>query len=376
MNGALDSISKNQRQTVLVVDDEPRNLQLVASVLKQQNYRLLLTDNPADVVDVCVEKQPDLVLLDVKMPVINGYEVARKLKSEERTRQTPIIFLTAANSGEDIEKAFSLGGVDYINKPFKSKELIARVRNQIQINKLTQELVRRNRFKDTLLSVISHDLKSAMFNIDVNLYLLLTKADSLSKDKIIERISRTKNNTATTLELLTQLLEWTRAQFKAILYNPTNFRLSEQIEQVASYMQPQLINKGVTINHQVPDNLLIKGDVNMLQTILRNIISNAIKYSNEGDTIEIIAHSENSFTFISIIDRGVGINAQHLSQLQMGNPDHFTSFGTKGEKGSGLGLSLARDFIKQHGGKLIIDSEVGKGTKFTFTLRNSNRIKG
>ncbi|ELR68499.1 two-component system sensor histidine kinase [Fulvivirga imtechensis AK7] len=482
------------RYTVLVVDDEPRNLQLVASILSPA-YRIMLADDPAEALKVCFAKQPDLILLDIVMKTMSGYELAQQLKSDKRTQTIPIVFLTVKASEDDIDKAFQVGAVDYISKPFKAKELLARVKTQItlqvaekrlrqvinlvphrlfardsagrivlaneaaaafyaknidellntrepalpegyqyvvidngqcppeepihrmytceeqliqpegkkqyfqtskipfcfsesglpavleiaiditkekekqaKIRQLNQELLKHSQYKDKLLSVIAHDLITPLFNMDMSLGMLQSQIDTLPADKVRDKISKTKDNASATLKLLTNLLEWTKTQFEAVSYNPVALNLFDEVQKVLTFLQSQLYNKNINVELAISQEQQIMADTDMLQTILRNLIANAIKYSKEEGVVVVSTKERDSGICISIADDGVGMSAEHLQKIRQGNMEHITTYGTKGERGSGIGLNLAREFIQWHGGELEVESEEGKGSTFTFTI--------
>jgi two-component system, sensor histidine kinase and response regulator len=241
-------------------------------------------------------------------------------------------------------------------------------RRQEEINHLNEQLLKHGQFKDKLLSLIAHDLINSVFITNSTLTLLLKNAENLPWEKFKEEVEKVKNNSGKTLQLLVNLLEWSKAQFEAVTYEPVTLNLLEELEKLQSILQPYLDSKTMKLECLVPGWLQISADPNMLQTIFRNLVSNAIKYSNEGDTISITAREEEGRVYISITDQGVGIKPEQLKELQQGNLEHVTTFGTKGEKGSGIGLNLSKEFVERHGGTLVITSETGAGSTFTFSV--------
>ncbi|AKQ46188.1 hypothetical protein TH63_12040 [Rufibacter radiotolerans] len=241
-------------------------------------------------------------------------------------------------------------------------------KRQEEIRHLNEQLLKHGQFKDKLLSLIAHDLINSVFITNSTLSLLLKNVENLSWGKFIDEVEKVKNNSGKTLQLLSNLLEWSKAQFEAVTYEPVTLNLLDELYKLQFILQPYLDSKAIKVVCDVSDKIMIQADEDMLQTILRNLASNAIKYSNEGGTISLTAKEDAGRVYISISDQGVGINPDQLKELQQGNLEHVTTYGTKGEKGSGIGLNLSKEFVERHGGELVILSETGAGSTFTFSV--------
>ena len=231
-----------------------------------------------------------------------------------------------------------------------------------------------NSQKDKLFSVISHDLRGPVGRIDDLLSLMMDEKDILSSpEKFYEYAGMLKDSSSKTRELLEDLLIWSRNQFNKITFEPLQLPLQDYIQRVSRHLEPQAHGKNVALKiHIDPSEILVFADPNMLTTILRNLISNAIKFSYPNKEVIITAQKiENFQVQISIKDHGVGMDPQDQEKL-FDKKTHFSTHGTKGEKGSGLGLDLCHDFVRKNNGKITVQSEPGKGSTFSFTLPLAN----
>jgi two-component system, sensor histidine kinase and response regulator len=353
--------------SVLIVDDMAKNIQLAAKFLTNEGYNLFFAQSGEAAMKQINNRPFDLILLDVMMPLMDGFEVCRKIKENERTKNVPIIFLTARTDDEAIKKGFALGGVDYITKPFNPVELVARVKTHIKLRLREKELNELNTTKDTLLSIISHDLKTPFFNIMGLGELLLASYheydDEMKKELILNMVesSRISHN------LLDNLLNWIRVQTGKIKYNPEDVRIESAFKEVIDLLHGQLKNKNLNFTVDIPQDTLVCADVNMLQTIFRNLMTNAIKYTPRGGSIAVQVRRQGSVAIVEVIDSGIGIPEEKREKLFIPSGNSSTP-GTEKEPGSGFGLILIKEFVELNKGILSVESEVEKGTTFRFTL--------
>ncbi len=375
----MESIKSSvSRQTILIIDDQPRNLQLAAHVLNPY-YELILVNSGEKGLRIAAEKLPDLILLDIMMPEMSGYEVCTRLKQNDALREIPVIFVTAKTEEEDIIQAYEVGGVDYVMKPFRAKELLARVKTHLSIKEGREKIERLNVYlnelnenKDKLFSIISHDLRGNAGQVD-------TLADIIMKSPGYKEISvelkepfvMLKQSSKNNRDMLDELLLWTRNQFNKLEFKPVPILVENIIDQVITQLQPLADTKQISLRQQLDDNLTLTADEDMLIVIFRNLISNAIKFSNAGDEITIRGSQQNDDIAIEVTDHGVGIAKEDLGKLFNKNA-HLSTFGTAGEKGTGLGLELCADFVNKHSGKIEVESEPGKGSTFRVVLPVTN----
>jgi two-component system sensor histidine kinase/response regulator len=323
-----------------------------------------------------VEKEnPDLVLLDVMMPDMSGFEVAQHLKSNPNTADIPIIFLTALNSTADIVKGFQVGANDFISKPFNKEELIIRVTHQISlvaakrlILSKTEELQRTIAGRDKLYSVIAHDLRSPMGSIKMVLNMLIL---NLPSEKIgaemYELLTMANQTTEDVFSLLDNLLKWTKCQIGKLNVVYQDVDLVEVTDGVIEIFSMVASLKKIRIREMKPEKMMVNADIDMLKTVVRNLLSNAIKFSKENSEVLVKMEEVDGMAVVSVQDYGCGISEEGQKKL-LHTDTHFSTFGTNNEEGSGLGLLLCKDFVVKNGGKLWFTSKEGEGSIFSFSI--------
>lgn len=360
-------MESNKSYSILIVDDVAKNIQLVAKFLTKEGYDLYFAQSGEAALRQVEQRNFDLILLDIMMPEMDGFEVCQRIKVNERNKLVPVIFITAKSDEAGIKKGFSIGGVDYITKPFYPDELLARVKTHISLQSREKELRDLNATKDTILAIISHDLKTPFFNIMGLGEIILKSYETFSDDEKKEMLTNMVDSARVSHNLLDNLLGWIRMQTGKISFNPRYCNLNVLIRGTISLAQFQANSKGVIlIYNDIIDNKVYADD-NMFNTILRNLLTNAIKYTPSGGNIEILVNNAENNVAISVKDSGIGIPHDKISKLfTYGNS--VSTPGTNQELGSGFGLIITNDFVKLNGGELLIESEVNKGTTFTFTL--------
>ena len=352
---------------ILIVDDIIKNIQVIGSVLRNEGYKLEFATNGKKALSWTEKKNFDLILLDIMMPEMDGFDVCKQLKKDAKRKDIPIIFLTAKTDTENIVKGFELGAVDYITKPFNSPELIARVKTHIKQKYAEQQLRELNATKDKFFSIIAHDLKSP-FNSLIGLSKILYKDSSNLENGERERFTELIYNASQQgYNLLENLLQWSRSQTGKIKCSPQILHLNNIIIQNIDLHINIAKSKNQKIINHISNDISVYVDEEMINTTIRNLISNAIKFTNEGGEVNISSNSKNGFVEVIIADNGVGIAEKDILKL-FRIDETFSSIGTANEKGTGLGLILCKEFVNQNGGEISVESELGKGTKFKFTL--------
>lgn len=549
---------------ILIVDDMPENLRLLASILKDAGYQIRLLREGAMVMSSVLNTLPDLILLDIMMPDMDGYAVCAQLKADERTRDIPIIFLSALDDVTNKLKAFALGGNDYITKPFHQEEVLARVVTQLSLKNAQEQLQIQNRqlqreiqertqaeaglryrhrqlallkrfgqlvntsldldqvlstvleevqellkvvstsvwlltddrrelecrqiigpgskqvkyarlpvgqgitgwvvahgesvmiadiladprhhreigeqddnasrsmisvplkaqdrvigvlnlvdphvnhftpddlhfieslaaeaaiaienarlygevtekniqlqelnaSKDTFFSIISHDLRSPFNTLLGFSQMLVENAAHYTPERIAKYAHHVHTSAERLYNLLENLLTWSRLQRGAMEYTPETLDLSEIVEDNILLFQTKAEQKEINLGCEIPDGLTARGDMSMVNTILRNLISNALKFTRAGDSITVSSRLAGEWIDIDVADTGQGIAPDILNNLFRIDHKHST-VGTAGEEGTGLGLGLCQDLVHKHGGAIRVTSQVGQGTTFTVTL--------
>ena len=260
---------------------------------------------------------------------------------------------------------------DENGKPLKVKGIVFdnTERHEIleKLKAKEEELREANAAKDYFFSIISHDLRGPIGSILQLSELFYQQYDELEEDRKKTFIENIFKSTRASYELLENLLEWSRLQRNMIEFFPENLYIKYIVDEIKSLFYSQLNEKNITIENNIPDQTKIRADVNMIKTILRNLISNAIKYSDKNSSIIISAQLNNGEAEVAVTDHGIGMDKAKIIEL-INQDKQKIQEGTKGEKGTGLGLQLCKAFIAQNGGKIWVDSEVGKGSTFKFTL--------
>ncbi len=356
---------------ILVVDDVKDNVKILCNLLDVQGYETSSCLSGNEAIQMASEICYDLILLDIMMPIMDGFETAEILQSNESTCEIPIIFLTAKSDIESLSKGFDCGGVDYITKPFNKRELLARVRIHVDLQKKKKELLEINQTKDKLFSIISHDLKSP-FNSLMGLSELLSNEYYNRLDNEVQEIVKNIHYSSKTLfTLLESLLEWSRSQSGKISYTPIIINVSDILNKIYDLYQPVCRNKGIRFSVEVAPQLHCSADVYMLETILRNIVSNAIKFTSRDGYVVISARDSGKHIQFSVADNGIGIPPHDIPKIFDISQDYKTK-GTNNEKGSGLGLIICNDFIEKHNSSIQIKSEPGSGSVFSFNITKVN----
>lgn len=375
----------DSKYTVLIVDDVPENIQVISSILYQKDLNILIAQRGREALRIASRRPPDLILLDIIMPGMNGFEVCERLKNTPETKEIPIIFLTAKTQPEDIVRGFEIGAVDYVTKPFNPSELLSRVFTHLELKKsrdiITEQneqlaiqnikLRELNATRDKFFSIIAHDLKNPFSTLIFLSELLANEMKNYSFDEIEKYAQMVYQASKQGFNLLENLLEWSRSQTGVMTFHPENVSLRRIIAQNTGALESRAKNKQITIQFEIPEDTFVFADVEMTATIIRNLVSNALKFTERGGAVNICAKDTRNSIEITVSDTGVGIKEEDIPKLFRIDIHHSTS-GTARERGTGLGLILCKEFVEKHDGKIWVDSEVGKGTRFTFTLRKSD----
>lgn len=360
---------------ILIVDDVMSNVLLLKVLLTNEKFAIATASNGRQALEQVEKENPDLVLLDVMMPDMSGFEVAQHLKSNPQTAEIPIIFLTALNSTADIVKGFQVGANDFISKPFNKEELIIRVTHQISlvaakrlILSKTEELQRTIAGRDKLYSVIAHDLRSPMGSIKMVLNMLIL---NLPAEKIgiemYELLTMANQTTEDVFSLLDSLLKWTKSQIGKLNVVYQDVDLVEVTDGVIEIFSMVASLKKIRIREMKPEKMMVNADIDMLKTVVRNLLSNAIKFSKENSEVLVKMEEVDGMAVVSVQDYGCGISEEGQKKL-LHTDTHFSTFGTNNEEGSGLGLLLCKDFVVKNGGKLWFTSKEGEGSIFSFSI--------
>lgn len=374
---------------ILIVEDNPTNIKLLSFYFDSFGSDVLVAKCGESALEIAFAEIPDIVLLDIMMPKMNGYEVCEKLKEDDRTRDIPVIFISALKETTDKVKGFESGGVDFISKPFQKREVLARVtahlmirRQQIalqneiserkkaeeKIKKTSEELQISNATKDKLFSIIAHDLKSPFTSLLGFSDYLIQDIDDLDQEEIIEVATSINNSARGIYALLENLLHWSRLQTGRIQFDPEPVDLKELVQDSVGLLALNARKKNIELRNEVPENTEVFVDKTLADTVFRNLFSNAIKFTTNAGAVTVSTKKlDDDFLEVTVADTGVGIPDDKLQKL-FKLDEKVTSPGTAKEKGTGLGLILCKEFVEKNGGTLRVESEIDKGSKFIFTM--------
>jgi two-component system sensor histidine kinase/response regulator len=333
---------------VLVVDDVPRNIQVVGNTLRQAGYQVAFAHSAAQAWSRLTESRPDLILLDVRMPVMDGYEFCRRLRLDPDLRLIPVIFLTAAVETDQVLRGFAMGAVDYVTKPFNSAELLARVHIHIELKLARDTLARQFREqrilleeKTELIRLLGHNLRNPLWAILDFSRRLASHPGALPLD--LSRIAPHVGDAAQRMmAFVNDLLDIEALDHGSFQAEIEEFNLGEAVASVVGLFQLEAARKQQSLEWFAPaDPIPVRTDRKWVSQIIENLLSNAIKYSPAAMPIRVTVRREEDRAFCEVTDAGPGIPLDEQPRL-------FQKFGrlsakpTGGEPSTGLGLSIAK----------------------------------
>jgi two-component system sensor histidine kinase/response regulator len=366
------SINKSDYK-ILIVDDVVSNVLLLKILLSNEKFQVCTANSGEACIEQTKAEKPDLILLDVMMPGIDGFQTATILKKNPETQNIPVIFLTALNNTSDLVHGFQVGASDFLTKPFNKEELIVRVMHQIElvaakrlIEVQNAELRATIANRDKMYSVIAHDLRSPMASIRMVLNLVVSAATPETVGpELWELLDKANKESEDVHDLLDNLLKWTKSQTGRLNVVTQDLDLNDIIPGVVDIFEMIAMTKHIQLKYQGIGSVIVRADNDMLKTVVRNFMSNAVKFSPENSSIDISVGLQGDFAKISVRDHGVGIAPERLESIFHKGE---TTYGTGGEEGSGLGLQLCADFARKNGGDVMVESVLGEGSTFSLLV--------
>src|SRR6056297_428264 len=300
---------------VLIIDDVPPNLEIARAILRKAGFRVSIAESGTEGLKLLKQTAIDLILLDIMMPGMDGFEVAATVKGMEKFANLPIIFLTARNDEESLTRGFELGAVDYITKPFRGAELRMRVQNHLQLRFTQRQLQEANAAKDKFFSIIAHDLRSPFTALVGMSQYLATGIDKLDAETAKEFLEGMHKSSKNAFNLLENLLEWSRIQTGRILISPEEIDISQIVQENLVLFEMNIENKELQIENNLMTTEPAYADENAVNTIVRNLLSNAIKFTPRGGQIVLSSNRTEDELVVSVQDSGVGIEPEILDTL-------------------------------------------------------------
>ncbi|MFC1549707.1 ATP-binding protein [Candidatus Neomarinimicrobiota bacterium] len=370
-----------KNKTILAVDDKLENLKVLIAYLESSGFEIMVAQSGEEAFQHIEHVIPDIILLDILMPGIDGFEICRRLKTNDITKEIPVIFMTALIDTADKVKGFEVGAVDYLTKPLQHEEVLARVNAHMTIRELQQQLQERNvllQHKNTQLmevnatknkffSIIAHDLKNPLNTLLTYSMTLVENFEKLDTEKIIKGIEALNRSATRAYDLLIDLLNWARSHSGKMEYKLEEIDLGQIAKENIELLLDRATEKGIRISSEINEGLLAYSDKNMVSTVLRNLLTNAVKFTSKNGNVTLSSEvGKNSLT-ITVRDTGIGITEENINKL-FRLDTFYRTLGSDNEKGTGLGLLLCKEFINTLNGEIWVESEIGKGSCFIFTL--------
>ncbi|MBE9229361.1 response regulator [Phormidium sp. LEGE 05292] len=389
-----DSRTVADKGYILLVDDQPDNLRLLSALLSERGYEPRGVINGSMAIKAAKSSQPDLILLDILMPEMDGYETCEQLKSDEKTREIPVIFISAKDEAIDKVRAFGLGALDYITKPFHVDEVLARIENYLSLRKLqkqlkeqnilfqqeisirqqaeqalqkaNQELAQSNAELEQFAYVTSHDLQAPLATITTYAQLLEQLYENQSDTQANQYIQYIVNSCLRMQNLIEDLLDYSRLKPHQKRFSPID--CNSILATVYSNLESTISkNQATIVYHNLPT---VIGDSSQLVQLFQNLLDNAIKYRREEPPrIEIsVELRENEYLF-AVKDNGIGIDPKYFERIfqifqRLHTPEEYA--------GTGIGLAICQKIVELHGGRIWVESQLKEGTTFYFTINSAS----
>lgn len=355
-----------EKQKILIVDDTPGNIDVLSAALKKLDLTVAAATSGERALKVLATLKPDLILLDVMMPGIDGFETCRRIKAMKEFADVPIIFVTAKTETSDILTGFSVGGVDYILKPFCHEEVAVRVKTHLLLRKTQLDLRNLNFQKNRFLGMAAHDLRNPLGAVRGYAEYMMEDADDISRD---ERDSMLRDIHASCNEMLfivNDLLDVSAIETGHLDLRKTNFDLAELIaERVRAFrFSAARKNIGIRVNAQ---GTPLDADRNRIAQVLDNLLSNAIKFSPPDLDVEVTAKRLGKWVELSVRDHGPGITADDRMKM-FKDFQTLSAQPTGNEKSTGLGLVIVKKVVEAHAGKITVTSGSVGGAEFMVRL--------
>ncbi len=339
----------SSRPSLLLVDDTPANIAILVDLLKA-DYDLTIATRGAQALQICTTtRHLDLVLLDVMMPEMDGYEVCRRLRADPLTHDLPVVFLTTKTEVDDVVRGFEAGANDYVSKPFQPPELRARVRTHTTLRAQQLEIAEKNAELKEMLHLLCHDVANHFAVVHMSLDLLANRPE-IGLERLLPRITAaTRNGVA----LTTLVRDLRRVEDKGMTL--TSVPLGEAAREALLLAEGKLQEKKLQTIVDVPEATILAERHALISSVLGNAISNAAKFSHAGGTIEVRGRVLDEMACLTVRDHGVGMPVKVLETLFDVSKSHSRT-GTAGEKGTGFGMPLMRKFVTQFGGHVEVET--------------------
>lgn len=381
-----DMQDNNLEKRILVVDDEPNNLKLLHTLLTADGYTVHALKESRNTIELAKSLEPDLILLDINMPYLDGFEVAKLLKHDSETTEIPIIFVSAKDGEQDIRKGFEVGGIDYINKPIRDYEVIARVETHLRLREQQTKLEEtineiselrskeQERFskisalRNQFIQSATHDLKNPLYNIIGYVNLMKDMGAELTPGQLLQFSEHIEISSNKMTQLIGDILDLLRVESSYLPIDLRQVNFEDYLNEQVSSFEMRAAQKAITITMESPDYpVYVALDVHLFSRVIENLISNAIKYSPENSDILVRFYDSDEGVILYIEDNGYGMSQHTLENLFV--PFYRDATLQQSDiEGTGLGMAIVKEIINRHDGVIDVQSEVGSGTSLQVMI--------
>ncbi|MEI6500132.1 MAG: hybrid sensor histidine kinase/response regulator [Armatimonadota bacterium] len=366
------SDARHNVASILIVDDTLPNLELLSEMLKARGYKVRPVPSGDLALQAAKGNPPDLILLDIHMPEMDGYEVCERLKADEKLQDIPVLFISGLSETSDKVKAFQVGGADYITKPFQFEEVEARVGTHLELRRQRRELLesyeqlqKLEKLRDDLTHMIVHDLRTPLTNILCSLELI--QEVDYDRERTREFVPMAVEAGQTLVGMVNDMLDINKLEAGQMTLESTEFSVAEVIAAALVSVRRLADQKNLELSATVdPPDLRLQADEEKVRRALTNLLGNAVKFTRQG-SVQVQARSADGSVVISVVDTGEGLPEADLERI-------FDKFGQVEARSAGhtmstgLGLAFVKLSVEAHGGKVRVESELGKGSTFHLSL--------
>ena len=378
--------------SVLVVDDDQRNVRLMESILRGSGYQVVKAYNGEEALRLVESERPDLLVLDVMMPRMSGFELCQRLKGRYETRFLPIIMVTALNALEDKVQALEYGADDFLSKPINKLELLAKVRSVLRVKALqdeverrkseieaaNQQLVRMQGFKESMMQMVVHDLKNPLASIMGNIQLIqMQSVEMMTPARLAELLQRTQESARQLMRMILNILQIGKLEEQKMPLRLEPVLLHAVVQENADEMMGLGARDAISLENRVhPDLPAPRVDRELVSRVIANLLSNAFKHTPSGGRVVVDAQRDGDHITLTISDTGEGIP----EDLQPRIFEKFVAGDSESTRrllhDSGLGLTFCRLAVDCHGGRIWLKSRPGEGTTVFVSLPIAGPVTG
>lgn len=364
---------------ILVAEDNPIHSLILENILRMQGYGVLLADSFDKAFSILSKDHVDLILMDVIMGDMSGFDIVETIMETPEYQDIPVIFITSLDSTEDIIRGFDVGAVDYIRKPFEPQILLRRVRQQINLlyqrriialQKKSLEAAIASR--DQIYAIISHDLRTPIASLKMILNILSLQEVHKDQESLRQMVYSGNDIAEQLFSLLDNLLKWTKSRLGMLSFVPQSVQFDDVIFGVVEVLRPTALLKDITIETCIESCITIYFDTDILKSVIRNLLINALKFSHKGSSVKILLYSEGNCAVMEVVDTGIGMDESIQKSIRESLPSGSRP-GTANEQGSGLGLWIVKQFVQGKEGEFFFESVENQGSKFGLRIPKLDR---